>query len=166
MNDEALRMLADMVRTGGGRTQTVSVTKTELTTTTATVVCASFINVTDSCNSRNGRWLRIPQVLSFEEDMEVVDRYINPSQPYRIIPTVMPDQYAQSPVILEPTEEYSPSTYNQGVIPRFFFSQFFTARPVVTVTREFTKLVTETSNVYKTFFISGCTPSPFPFQAC
>lgn len=82
MNEEALRMLSDMIRTGG-RTRTVSVTKTEPTTTTATVVCGSFLNVTGACNARNGRWLHTPQILTFDDGMEVVDRYINPSQPYR-----------------------------------------------------------------------------------
>lgn len=77
----------------------------------------------------------------------------------------MPEQYA-SQVVLEPTEDYSHPTFNQGLIPRFFFNQFLNYKPAITVTREFTQYVTETSNIYKTFFISGCTPSPFPFQQC
>merc|ERR1712071_738524 len=160
--NEAYRILPSLLK---APTTTLSTTVTEVVTTTANVICAELINVTDSCNARNGRWLRIPQIMSFEDGMEDIDRYINPSQPYRIEPTMIPQRYLPEPVIFEPSDGYTPSVYGPGLLSRFLLNQF-NKLPVVTVTRVFTESSIEASSVIKTFFISGCTPSPFPFDIC
>merc|ERR1712071_76066 len=61
---------------------TVSETTTVTTTSTSTFVCAELINATTACNARNGRWLHVPEILTFDESIDIVDHYINPSVPY------------------------------------------------------------------------------------
>merc|ERR1711928_144841 len=78
---------------------TVSLTQTVTETTTTKAVCAELVNVTNACNARNGRWLRVPEILTFDDGLEVIDHYLNPSVPYRIVPTIFHEEMPRTPFL-------------------------------------------------------------------
>jgi len=140
---------------------TVSETTTVSVTSTTTAVCAELVNATTVCNARNGRWLRHPEIMSFDDNLELIDQFINPSIPYRIVPTVYHPEIPRTPFV-EPGHGDLYGAY--PVQARLFFG--FLNNFGATVTRRFTTTLTIFSTLSGTFFISGCTPSPFPFTTC
>ena len=63
------------------RTMTVTETSTEVRMSTTRMLCAKMVNATGFCRRRRGKWLVEPLVLTFDEDMDVVDRLLDPTLP-------------------------------------------------------------------------------------
>ena len=63
------------------RTMTVTETLTEVRMSTTRMLCAKMVNATGFCRRRRGKWLIEPHVLTFDEDMDMVDRLMDPTLP-------------------------------------------------------------------------------------
>ena len=66
----------------GRQIQLLTVTITSASTVTQTIqlseVCAKTVNVTGACRRRRARWLEEPIVMTFDDNMDVVDQLLIP----------------------------------------------------------------------------------------
>jgi len=122
-----------------------------------------------------------PVVIILDDGLEDVERYFNPSAPVSVqtTPAVKVGEldWNQPSISLTNSDEIQSShvddKYSSGILPRIYFSQIaaifnnlFGPAVTTTVTSPTTVSVTSTSISTATFFISGCTPSPFPYATC
>ncbi len=63
------------------RTETSTVTSTSTVSTVG--LCAKLVNVTGACRLRRGLWVEEPIVMSFDDDMDVIDGQLLPSATFR-----------------------------------------------------------------------------------
>jgi len=171
---------------------TVTSTSTESVTTTLTFsvtikqVCAQLVNVTGVCRRRRGLFYEEPIVMYFDEGFDDVEEYFNPTAPLsmetteRVALPVLSDSIpwntpSENEVrSSQATMQHKSHDYAGAVLPRIFFAQiietFNNLFSTVTESTTVTTLVTEfeTSSIFSTgtFFVSRCTPSPFPYSTC
>jgi len=60
-------------------------------TTEVTGICAKLVNVTGACRRRRGQWVDEPIVMSFDDNMDMLDSAFSPSKTYSIETTVPPE---------------------------------------------------------------------------
>ena len=53
-------------------------------TTEVTGICAKLVNVTGACRRRRGQWVDEPIVMSFDDNMDMLDSAFSPSKTYRL----------------------------------------------------------------------------------
>jgi len=169
-------------------TSTAFSTSTLTVSITNTIACAQLVNVTGVCRRRRGLFYEEPIIMFFDEGLDDVEAYFNPTAPVRMETTArmaLPNQLNSEPMSYPSNNVQSskgsgaqempsldPSTL---IVPRIFFSQIaaifnniFGGGTTVTETVTDTVFDSITSTILSTatFFISKCTPSPFPYSLC
>jgi len=168
-------------------TVTETITTTAIFSTTITDACAVLVNVTADCRRRRGIAIDEPVIMMFDEGLDDVEEYFNPSQPHSVETTTLtslpyqaestPNDFGSSDVI-ESSISTVPTTngdLSSFMLPRIYFSQIAelinglvngVVTETVTESETFTSSVVSATTSTATFFVSKCTPAPFPYPIC
>jgi len=173
---------------------TVTLTTTMISTTTYFDVCAFPLAVKSVCLQKRGFLdSEDPVVMMLDEGLEDVEKYFDPTTPYsaEFTPRIMlPDQLRfnlndlESPDVVQSSKSdlYSRNEADSSLSTTYFnqIADIYSAmgRAVSsginnlisnkdeTITSIVTVSTLTSTTCTKTFFISVCTPSPFPFHVC
>ncbi|EFX82110.1 hypothetical protein DAPPUDRAFT_302529 [Daphnia pulex] len=180
---KSLVLLAICVTLNGQRITIMMPTTTTSTltvTTTEKTNCLKLNGVLPPCRKRRQFWVEEPIILMAPPE----PLFIQPTNPFRVEPTTVPmdwlkdDQFYSGfnggvylhPSILTPANNYQhvnflnlDNVYRNDLIQR---QSTRTTKRTIMYTRTRTVTENEMTTKTNTIAISGCTPSPLPFDVC
>ncbi|XP_046448272.1 uncharacterized protein LOC124197063 [Daphnia pulex] len=178
---KSLVLLAICVTLNGQRITIMRPTTTTTTltvTTTAKTNCLKLNGVLTPCRKRRQFWVEEPIILMAPPE----PLFIQPTNPFRVEPTAVTMDFLENdqfhsglsrdvylhPSILTPANNYInflnlDNMYRNDLIQR---QSTRTTKRTIMYTRTRTVTENETTTKTNTIAISGCTPSPLPFDVC
>ncbi|XP_032789980.2 uncharacterized protein LOC116927099 [Daphnia magna] len=169
--------LFTMLLVDGQRTSTYTESRTISTTIdfTSNLICVKLVNVTGRCRQQRGFASEQPLILMMDGPFHPLSQFM-PTQTLRVEATPLivssdwPIDYSfQTPTNLEPSMPRTSARRKQlgyfSKIGNAFFNPGASIN--VTITNVFTHILPRTTATRTTsFFLMGCTPSPFPYTIC